>query len=89
MEVRVGHQHSPYGSSADACNQTPREARKFGAWPYRMKVKRRKASHRVSWPPAAKPEMHRRCECIGDGMVMKSVVTYPGRSVGFRVSGSP
>ena len=41
----------------------------------------------VSRPPAVKPEIRTSCLCSGDGMVAKSVVAYPGRSAGFRVSG--
>ena len=50
----------------------------------RSAVRRRR---RVSQPVVAKPKFHTSRLCIGDGMVSKSVVTYPGRSVGFRDSG--
>ena len=57
---------------------------------WRTKVKRRKAC--VVGKPALSGEA-RNCiwnhARIGDGLVAKSVAADPGRSVGFRASGSP
>ena len=50
----------------------------------RSAVRRRR---RVSQPVVAKPKFHTSRLCIGAGIVSKSVVAYPGRSVGFRAGG--